>query len=143
MRSAIRIVIALVLVAGIAFLVLGYWAGSTLGPVRLSTPDQTTGTTGVDTQKARERGAELGEKAAVATEKVREAVGEASLTTKIKAKMALDDLVKARTIDVTTNDGIVTISGTVTSAAERDRALQLTRETEGVTRVIDQLRVDR
>ena len=56
--------------------------------------------------------------------------------------MALDDLVKARTIDVTTTHGVTTLSGHVTSAAERERALSLARETEGVERVIDRLRID-
>ena len=56
---------------------------------------------GIDIQKAREQGAELGEKAAAATAKVEQTVEEAAITTKIKAKMALDDSVKARAIDVT------------------------------------------
>ncbi len=55
------------------------------------------------------------------------------MTTKIMAKMALDDLVKARTIDVTTDGPIVTLSGRVHSEAERDRAVRIARETEGVT----------
>ena len=47
------------------------------------------------------------------------------MTPKIIAKMALDDLVKARTIDVTTDGPIVTLSGRVHSEAERDRAVRL------------------
>jgi hyperosmotically inducible protein len=102
------------------------------------------GTSGaVDVERARERGAEIGEKAAVATKKVGDAVEDAALTTKIKAKMALDDSVKARTIDVTTSGTTVTLSGTVRSDAEHDRAVALARETVGVTRVIDQLHVAR
>ncbi len=89
----------------------------------------------------RERGAELAEKAAVATEKVTEAAHEAALTTKIKAKMALDDSVKARTIDVSTDGSTVTLSGTVGSVAEHDRALALAKETDGVSSVIDRLKV--
>jgi osmotically-inducible protein OsmY len=95
----------------------------------------------VDVDKARERGAELGERAAVAAERVRAAVGDGSLTTKIKAKMALDDVVKARAIDVTTDGGVVTLRGVVHSAAERDRAVALARETVGVTRVVDRLQI--
>jgi osmotically-inducible protein OsmY len=59
------------------------------------------------------------------------------------AKMALDDSVKARSIDVTTNGSTVTLTGTVETAAERDRALALARETEGVTNVINRLSVGR
>ena len=61
----------------------------------------------------------------------------------IKAKMALDDTVRARVINVTTNGTVVTISGTVGSASERERAIALTRETDGVSRVVDQLRISR
>jgi hyperosmotically inducible protein len=91
--------------------------------------------------KARERGAELGEKAAVAAEKVKDTAREAAITTKIKAKMALDDSIKARSIDVSTDGSTVTLGGTVGSVAEHDRALALARETAGVTQVIDRLKV--
>jgi osmotically-inducible protein OsmY len=57
--------------------------------------------------------------------------------------MELDDLVKSRSIDVTTNGSTVTLSGTVGSKAEHDRAVALARDTSGVTRVVDQLRVER
>jgi osmotically-inducible protein OsmY len=40
---------------------------------------------------------------------------------------------------VTTNDGVVTISGSGPSQAEHDRAMALARDTEGVTRVVDHL----
>lgn len=104
------------------------------------TPASAVGTVGtIDAQKARERGAELGEKAAVAGEKIKAAAGDAATTTKIKAKMALDEIVKARAIDVSTNGSTVTVSGTVHSRAEHDRALLLARETAGVTAVIDHL----
>ena len=55
--------------------------------------------------------------------------------------MALDDLVKARNIHVDTDDSVVTLTGDVGSEAERQRAVQLTKETEGVKSVIDRLRV--
>src|SRR5581483_2007342 len=100
--------LVLVVVVAAAFLALGYWTGS-----RASRGDGAVGTSGVNVDRARERGAELGEKAAVATEKVQGAVSEAALTTKIKAKMALDDSVKARAIDVTTDGSTVTLRGTV------------------------------
>jgi hyperosmotically inducible protein len=92
-------------------------------------------------ERARQGGAELGERAAIATAEVEETLGEAGLTAKIKAKMALDDLVKARTINVTTRGTTVTLTGTVQSTAERDRAVTLARETDGVTRVVDDLQM--
>jgi osmotically-inducible protein OsmY len=124
-----------------AFVLLGYWSGPSWRPAgRSTTPVGTSGAV-IDTEKAREKGAELAEKAVVATEKMKETAHEAALTTKIKAKMALDDSVKASAIDVTTDGSTVTLSGTVRSVAEHDRALALARETAGVTAVIDRLKV--
>lgn len=141
MRSLLRAVLVLLIVVIAGFLLLGYWSGSRMQSSQTPSAQPAVGTSGADVDRARERGAELGEKAAVATQKVETAVGEAALTTKIKAKMALDDSVKARAIDVTTAGSIVTLSGTVRSAAERDRAVALARETAGVSRVVDQLQI--
>ena len=68
-------------------------------------------------------------------------MSDSALTAKIKSKMALDDYVEARAIDVDTSRSIVTLTGVVTSESERDRALNLARETAGVTRVVDKLRI--
>jgi hypothetical protein len=67
---------------------------------------------------------------------------DAGVTTSVKAKFAQDDIVKAHRIDVTTREGVVTLSGDVDSPAARTQAVRLARETEGVTDVIDQLRVE-
>jgi len=69
------------------------------------------------------------------------ALEDGRLTTKIKAKMALDDSVKALDLNVDTKDGVVTVKGEVRSEAEHQRALALARETAGVSKVIDQLKV--
>ena len=69
-------------------------------------------------------------------------IDDAALSSKIKAKMVLDDYVKARSIAVTTKDGTVTLRGVVRSVEEHDRALTLARETSGVTQVVDELRVE-
>src|SRR5690242_18231619 len=67
---------------------------------------------------------------------------DSGVTTKVKAKFAEDDLVKAHEINVTTRDGVVTLNGEVESTAARERAVQLARTTEGVTDVRDELRLD-
>ena len=141
MRTIVRILLSVLVVAVLGFLLLGYWTSWQAAGRPGSAPVATTGV--INTEKARERGAELGEKAAVATEKVREAVNDAAITGKIKAKMALDDSVKALTIDVTTSGSTVTLRGTVRSTAERDRAVALARETNGVTKVVDELTMAR
>jgi hyperosmotically inducible protein len=141
MRTLLRAFLVVLVVVAAAFLLLGYWSGARVQSARDQRSQPAVGTSGVDVQRARERGAAIGERAATATQKVENAVGEAALTTKIKAKMALDDTVKARTIDVTTEGSTVTLSGTVGSEAERVRAVALARETAGVTRVVDHLQI--
>jgi hyperosmotically inducible protein len=131
-----RTILVLLVVGVCAYLLMGYWSGA---PSLGRPAPATSGAVNVD--KARERGAELGEKAAVAAEKVKDAAHDASITGKIKAKMALDDSIRSRSIDVSTDGSTVTVEGTVGSAAERERALTLARETAGVTRVIDRLKV--
>lgn len=90
---------------------------------------------------AREAGETAREKTAQAADATMRAIDDGRLTTKIKAKMALDDSVKALDLNVDTKDRVVTVKGEVRSEAERQRALALARETEGVTKVIDQLRI--
>jgi osmotically-inducible protein OsmY len=141
MRALLRLVLILMLVVGAGFLLLGYWAGSSSnGAGSLKSGSEGTGGV-IDTEKARERGADIGEKTAVAAARLKEGVSEASLTAKIKAKMALDDTIKARAIDVTTDDHTVTLTGSVRTTAERTRAVALARETDGVSRVIDRLEI--
>jgi osmotically-inducible protein OsmY len=140
MRGLLMCVL-LVVVGVVAF---NYWNGVPLLSDPRSGRPAAVGTSGtVDVNAARERGADVGEKVAVAAAKVRDGAQEAALTSKIKAKMVLDDTIKARSIDVTTDGTTVTVSGVVRSATERDRALQLTRETAGVTQVVDRLKIER
>jgi osmotically-inducible protein OsmY len=99
----------------------------------------------LEAQIAKQQAAKLATLAAAkatdAASKVGDTVSDRALTAKIKSKMVLDDEVKARGIDVDTSGTIVTLSGVVRSADERDRAVRLARETEGVTKVVDKLRV--
>lgn len=72
------------------------------------------------------------------------AAGEASdawITTKVQARYYLDPDIKGRRVDVTTSGGVVTLTGSVATEAERQRAVKVARETENVTRVVDQLTV--
>lgn len=145
MRALIRLVIVVIIVIGAIAFFSGYrfGGGHVTGPSADNPPVGTSGRPGraIDTGRARERGAEVGEKVAEAGNRAAEALSDASLTAKIKSKMALDDTVRARDIDVTTKDGDVTVSGYVHSQKERERALALARETNGVRRVVDQLQV--
>jgi hyperosmotically inducible periplasmic protein len=68
---------------------------------------------------------------------------DAGVTTKVKAKLAADDAVKAYQIDVDTRDKVVTLSGNVESEIAKTQASRLARETEGVARVVDNVTVTR
>ena len=139
-RALLRLVVLVVVLVAAAAFFLGYWGRGGLHRPEPST--STIGTIGhVDAGRAREAGAAVGEKAAEAANKAGELLSDGTLTAKIKSKMALDDSVEARHIDVTTRDHVVTLSGPVRSVPEHDRALQLAKETDGVRQVIDHLKV--
>jgi osmotically-inducible protein OsmY len=135
--SILRLLLALVLIVVIAAFVMGYLSNRNGQATGLPTRAETSETAA----RARDGAAQIGEKAGVAASTVGQTIEEAALTTKIKAKMALDDLVKARSIDVTTRGTTVTLSGVVESRTEHDRALMLARETEGVTDVVDNMKM--
>lgn len=63
------------------------------------------------------------------------------LTTKIQAQYFADEDIKARYINVSTREGVVTLKGRVDSDALRQQALNIARYTDGVTRVEDQLTI--
>lgn len=141
LRTLLKLVLLIVVVVAAAAFFLG-WYSSGRGHTPVQTP--AVGTSGqVDTSRARDVGAKVGEATAGAANRAGELLSDASLTAKIKSKMTLDDLVQARSIDVTTTNHVVTLKGTVRSKAEHDRAVQLARETSGVTRVVDNLTVAR
>jgi hyperosmotically inducible periplasmic protein len=72
---------------------------------------------------------------------VAEKVDDVAITSAVKAKLIGDSQVSAGKIDVDTKDGVVTLKGTVSSEQEKDKALQIARNTKGVQRVEDQLTV--
>jgi osmotically-inducible protein OsmY len=61
------------------------------------------------------------------------------LTTKIQAQYFADEDIKGREINVSTDDGVVTLSGTVDSEEAREQAINIARYTDGVGRVDDRL----
>jgi len=139
MRALFRLVftlILLVIAAGIGYY-YGYRAaaGQDDLPVR-----SILGTSGSKLAgEARAEGTTIGKRLADAGSEATGFLSDAALTTKIKSKMALDDYVNARSIHVSTTDAVVTLTGTVQSNGERDRAVSLARDTKGVKSVVDHL----
>ena len=141
-RALFRVILVVVVVVAIAAFFMGYRWGVPRGVADrpVEHPIGTAGS-GIDAGRARAAGAEVGEKVATGVNEAQQQLADAALTAKIKSKMALDDSIEARRIDVDTNGTVVTLSGTVRSAQEKAKALQLARETAGVTSVVDRLSV--
>ena len=143
-RGLLRLVLLIVVIAVAAGFLLGWWGGRVSS---LDEPREVVGTSGAQeaTRAAADKTAQVvdraGEGAAVAADRTRKALADGSLTAKIKAKMALDDHVKALDLNVDTVGTTVTVSGIVRTQAEKDRALQLARDTAGVTQVIDKIQI--
>ena len=72
---------------------------------------------------------------------VDETVDDATITTRVKTSLLNDPDVATLRIDVDTFKGVVTLSGAVKSAAERDKAIALARKIVGVTDVKSTLQI--
>jgi hyperosmotically inducible periplasmic protein len=132
-RALFKLVVLLIVLVAVGGFFLGWWGG------RAGMPDReavaTAGQTGAE--RAKRAGEEISQKTAEAAKYAQEALSDGALTGKIKAKMALDDTVKALDLNIDTVNGVVTVTGTVRSGAERERALALAKETNGVRHVLD------
>jgi len=73
--------------------------------------------------------------------KTGEKITDAWITTKVKWFFIGEDALKGSDINVDTKDHVVTLTGTVKSAAGRARAMQLAKNTDGVTKVVDKLAI--
>ena len=135
----IRRLLVLTLVAGAGVAAYAYWSdnGSML---REHATEIAKETAKREAAKLAEKAVDTGKEAA---SHLGDTVSEAAVTAKIKSKMALDDHVKARSINVDTSGSVATLSGVVASADERKRAVQLARDTDGITRVVDKLEIER
>jgi hyperosmotically inducible protein len=96
-------------------------------------------------QKIEDKVKDVAEEAADKTKEIVTATGEKItdgwITAKITAKFADDKELKESKIDVDTNDRIVTLKGTVVSNAAKTRAASIASGTEGVTSVVNELKV--
>ena len=126
-RGLFRLLLLLIIIAAAGTYLMGWW-----GNGRIYNTDQPR----LELETAKE-------KTAQAAGQARQALAEGSLTAKIKAKMALDDHVKALDLNVDTIGTVVTVTGVVHTEAERERALLLARDTAGVTQVVDKLQIRR
>jgi hyperosmotically inducible protein len=70
-----------------------------------------------------------------------EKITDAWITTKVKWFFLGEDALDDSSINVDTKDRVVTLKGTVKDAAGKARATQLAQQTDGVTKVVDQLTI--
>jgi osmotically-inducible protein OsmY len=59
----------------------------------------------------------------------------------VKSKFLADARIAGMKINVDTKGSVVTLSGTVASAAEKQHAVQVAKDTDGVKSVVDRLKV--
>jgi osmotically-inducible protein OsmY len=113
--------------------------------VDLSAPTGTSGAMKSTVKEGAEKTKEGAEKVADKTKeglsKTGEVITDAWITTRVHSKFVGEDLLKDSDINVDTADHIVTLKGTVMSAAARARAVEQAKEVEGVHKVIDRLTI--
>lgn len=69
------------------------------------------------------------------------AIKDGWLVMKVHSEFVNEDLLSGSNIDVDVKNGVVTLQGTVPSAAARARALELAKKNDGVKNVVDQLKI--
>ena len=73
--------------------------------------------------------------------KTGEAINDTWITTKVHWFFMGEDALKGSDINVDTKDNVVTLKGTVKSAAGKARAVQLAKHADGVKQVVDHLTI--
>ena len=136
MRLVFRTLVILAVLALGAYL-FGFWSPGNAGPSFSRSVAPVAGP--IDTGSARGRLNQLEDGAGRVAGDIGVFMSDSEVSGKIKSKMALDELVRARTITVSTTDGVVTLDGTVRSVAEHDQAVRLAKDTAGAKSVVDRL----
>jgi hyperosmotically inducible periplasmic protein len=72
----------------------------------------------------------------------RRSVDDSAITALVKSKLAVDNETSSANINVDTMNGVVTLTGIVTTRANKEQAERIARNTEGVTRVINNITVE-
>lgn len=67
---------------------------------------------------------------------------DSEITASVKSKFAKDDLVPAARVHVETENGVVTLTGSVSNEASLDRAISIARGVDGVVNVKSDLKIE-
>jgi osmotically-inducible protein OsmY len=110
--------------------------------------DKVQGAAGTVAEKTKEgagKTVDVSKKAASKTKgalsKTGEVITDAWITSRVKTKFVAQEVLRASAIDVDTKDNVVTLNGAVPNEAARAKALALAKEVEGVSKVVDNLKV--
>ena len=68
-------------------------------------------------------------------------MSDTGITTKVKSKLVADPDINPFNIDVTTNEGTVYLVGRVKDQKQKDEAERLARDTKGVVKVVNEIKV--
>jgi hyperosmotically inducible periplasmic protein len=119
-----------------------------IGPKNESAKEKTNETTREAKDDAKESARDTKEAAKESARETHEAIGTAGeavsdgwITTKVKSSFVGVDALDGSDIDVDTNDYVVTLRGTVPSAAARAKAVSLAKQVDGVKSVKDELTI--
>ena len=115
------------------------WSVAGAAFAQSATQDKPKETTVVIKDDAAEKGKAAANKTEHAAKKTGEAITDASITTAVKTHLMKDTVARGTSIDVTTKDGVVTITGAVPTAADKARIGQLVEHTTGVKSVNNNL----
>ena len=95
--------------------------------------------------KSREKATTAAKKGATATKdavsKTGEVITDEWIVTRVRTNVANDEALAGNTIEVDVKDRVVTMSGTVPTAAARTKALAVAKDVEGVKRVVNKIKV--
>lgn len=93
------------------------------------------------TQKAKQTADSAGSKIDSSMKKVDGFMDDSAVTAKAKAALVDDEAIKSTDISVETQQGVVTLSGFVSSQDQAEKAVALVKKVEGVKSVNDKLHV--
>jgi osmotically-inducible protein OsmY len=92
-------------------------------------------------EKTKEGAGKVVDKTKEGLSKTGEVITDGWITTRVHSKFVGEDLLKDSDITVDVKDHVVTLRGTVMSAAGRARAVEQAKEVEGVHKVVDELTI--
>jgi osmotically-inducible protein OsmY len=72
---------------------------------------------------------------------VRENIEPSKITSAVETELLVDDMVNSSKIDVTTHDGVVTLTGNIDNILAKERAIRIAESVKGVRSVVDEITV--